>query len=145
MENERTRSKGSCCVCAAWLLRLLLLLLDYVWLTGALTRADHGLVGTALVRYIVSLVYQHLVRIIVVAATLVLLGEPRYKCLLAEVQWQLASLLSLVLISIYGVQRLFDQDTSLCHVNESLLSNVDKVLYCFMMLIQLRVELDKVL
>ena len=57
MENERTRSKGSCCVCAAWLLRLLLLLLDYVWLTGALTRADHGLVGTALVRYIVSLVY----------------------------------------------------------------------------------------
>ena len=58
MENERTGSKGSCCVCVAGLLlRLLLLLLDYVWLSGALTCADHGLVGTALVRYIVSLVY----------------------------------------------------------------------------------------
>ena len=80
-----------------------MLLMDYVWLTRALTRADHGLVGTALVRYEVALVYQHCVRIIVVAAALVLLGEPRYKRLLAEVKWKLASLLSLVLISIYGV------------------------------------------
>ena len=108
MENERTRSKGRCCVCVDRLLLLLMLLLDYVWLTGTLACADHGLVGTALVRYKVALVYQHRVRVIVVAATLVLLGEPRYKCLLAEVKWKLASLLRLVLISIYGIQRLFN-------------------------------------
>ena len=57
MENERTRSKGRCCACVVGLLLLLMLLLDYVWLTGALTRADHGFVGTALVRDEVSLVY----------------------------------------------------------------------------------------
>ena len=135
MEDKSARFKGWCCVCVAGLLLLLLLLLNYVCLTRALTRTDHGLVGAALVRDVVAFVYRHCVRIVVTATSLVLGGESRYECLLAEVKGKLASLLSLVLIRISGSQGLLNKDTSLSHVNESLLSHVDKVLYSFVVLV----------
>ena len=58
---------------------------------------------------------------------------------------KLASLLSLIMIRINGGQGLLDEDTSLSHVYESLLTYVDKVLHCFVMLVKLWIKLDKVL
>ena len=135
MEDKSARFKGWCCVCVVGLLLLLMLLLNYVCLTRALIRADHRLVGAALVRDVVAFVHHHRVRIVVIATPLVLGGESRYKSLLAEVKGKLSSLLGLVSIRVSGSQGLFDKDTSLSHVNESLLSHVDKVLYCFVVLV----------
>ena len=74
MEDEGASFKGRCRACGVGLLLLLILLLDYVCLTGALTRADHGLVSAALVCDELALVHQHRVRIVTIAAPLVLRG-----------------------------------------------------------------------
>ena len=74
MEDKSARFKGWCCVCVAGLLLLLILLLYYVCLTRALIRADHRLVGAALVRDVVAFVHHHRVRIVVIATPLVLGG-----------------------------------------------------------------------
>lgn len=76
MEQECTSFKGWCCACVVGLL-LLLLLLDYIRHTGALTRADHRLVGAALVCDEVALICQHCIRIGAITTPLVLGCEPR--------------------------------------------------------------------